>query len=106
MHPTIKKFTVSGETRDNILIAQRDLLDHEMIYQMREEGYVPVLGLGPLFSTVYDRDRDMLKFDVSYYGVRVGKKKSWDLEGMDLSGRMLPRTRPSRSEPSSEELES
>jgi hypothetical protein len=76
-----------------------------MLDQMREAGYVPVLGFGPLFSTVYDFQRDVLLFEVSYYGVKVGKK-SWEIEGMDLSGRMLSRTQPNRLEQSSEESES
>ncbi len=105
MHPAIRKFSLSGEVKDNYLVSQRNLLDKVMIDAMREQGCVPVLGLGPLFSTRYDKKRDVLIFQVSYYGVKVGKK-SWEIEGMDLSGRMLKRTPPSKLEPSSEESES
>lgn len=97
MHPAIKKFSTSGEVTDSVLPRQRDLLDHIMLEQMREAGYIPVLGLGPFFSTKYDVERDLLIFDVSYYGVRVGKK-SWDIEGIDLAGKFLRRTPPSKLE--------
>lgn len=105
MHPTVRKFSMSGEVLDSDLVRQRDLLDHIMLDQMREMGYVPVLGFGPLFSSKFDFERDVLTFDISYYGVKVGKR-SWEIEGMDLSGRMLNRTPPNKSEQSSEESES
>lgn len=105
MHPAIKKFSLSGEVSDNMLVRQRDLLDRVMSDKMRETGYVPVLGLGPLFSTVYDQERDVFCFEVSYYGVRVGKK-SWIIDGMDLGGKMINRSTPKdKSGPSSQELE-
>lgn len=105
MHPAIKKFSLSGEVSDNMLVRQRDLLDHVMVDQMRETGYVPVLGLGPFFSTIYDQERDVICFEVSYYGVRVGKK-SWIIDGMDLGGKMINKSIPnSKSEQSSQESE-
>jgi hypothetical protein len=61
---------------------------------MRENGYVPVLDLGPFFSTKLEKDGHY-SFLLTVYGVYVGRKKSWKIEGMDGGGKYQPRYTPS-----------
>ena len=91
MHRDIKRFGFSGQINDDSdFIRLRAQWESMIIHQMRDDGYVPVLEFGPLFSTKYVDGS--YEFTLTVYGVYTGKKKSWNLEGMDGNGRFLPRS--------------
>ena len=52
-----------------------------LIQDMRSKGYVPVLDLEPQFSIEYNVKKDNYGFNLEIYGVYVGKKKAYQLEG-------------------------
>lgn len=91
MHANVKRFGFSGVIRDDCdFLRIRVQYEQILIHQMRTDGYVPVLTLGPLFSTkMIDKGYE---FDVTVYGVYVGKKKACLIEGMDELGRWQPRS--------------
>lgn len=71
---------------DSDFLRLRVQYENLIIHGMREEGYVPVLGLGPYFSTRWLEDGKVYQFKISIYGVKVGRKQSWNLEGIDVEG--------------------
>lgn len=92
---------------DADIIRLRAQWEKMLIDDMRDEGCVPVLGLGPLWSTSYDQEKDIYNFELTIYGISVGRKKSHEIEGMDVSGRLISRsTRQDRSQKSSPQSES
>lgn len=91
MHKEIHRFNMSGVIRDDSdFIRLREQHESQIITQMREDGYIPLLDLGPLFSTaIIDKG---YTFDLTVYGIYVGKRRACLIEGMDGVGRMLPRS--------------
>lgn len=88
-HRQVKRFQEKGRIADDSdFIRTRETLDKLMIESMREEGYIPILDLGPFWSTALDGDH--YSFVLSYYGVFVGREKAWKILGMDGSGRYYP----------------
>ena len=82
MNKKIHKFGMDGSVADEAYIPQvHEMFEREVVIQMRDKGYVPVLDITPQFSTLYDMIHN--KFDVALvvYGVYVGKKKSWEIDG-------------------------
>ena len=64
-----------------------------VIDNMRDGGFIPVLGMGPYFATDFDKDTGTYNFLITAYGVFVGERKSWKLEGIDLdSGVLYPKS--------------
>ena len=93
MHKKIERFGFDGQIRDDSdFIRLRAQYESLVVHQMRDDGYVPVLDLGPLWSTIYDKETDTYSFEMTVYGVYVGRKKAWIIEGMDGVGRYLPRS--------------
>lgn len=93
MHKKIERFGFDGQIRDDSdFIRLRAQYESLVVHQMRDDGYVPVLDLGPLWSTKYEKETETYRFDMTVYGVFVGRKKAWSIEGMDGVGRFLPRS--------------
>jgi hypothetical protein len=78
-----------------------------LLDSMREQGYVPVLEMGPYFATEFNEEKKHYKFVVTAYGVFVGERKAWRIEGIDVeSGTLYPKsTRPSKSKQPSTPVE-
>lgn len=92
MHRPIKKFTVDGLfASDADIIRLREQWEKMLIDDMRDGGCVPILGLGPLWSTSYNKEENTYTFELTIYGISVGRKKSQEIEGMDVSGRLINR---------------
>ena len=100
-----KRFKMEGTIGDDADFPRlREQYEQLVILDMRESGYIPILGLGPFFST--KRREKLYEFVLTLYGVRVGKVKAWTLEGMDLDGKLVPRRiPPTKSKQSSEASE-
>jgi len=92
VHKKIERFGFDGVIGDSAdFIRLRSQYEALVVDQMRHDGYVPVLDLGPLWSTKWDKNKESYAFDLTVYGVYVGKKKACNIEGMDGSGKYLPR---------------
>ena len=100
MHKAIKRFGLEGVLDDDSSFARlRDYYESQIVRDMREDGYVPVLDLGTYWST--DFTGTNYNFKLSVYGVKVGRKKAWEVEGF-AGGREVPRhTPPTKSKQSS-----
>lgn len=93
MHNNIERFGFDGQIDDDSSFARlRSQYETMVIHQMRMDGWVPVLAIEPVFVTERNWEEDNYNFSLTVYGVYVGKKKSWLLEGMDSTGLFLPRT--------------
>ena len=85
MHKSIKKFSHSGFISDDKHFPRlRNEYERALIEQMRDSGYVPVLDLGPYFSTKWEEDK--YSFISTIYGIFVGKRKACQIQGVIIEG--------------------
>jgi hypothetical protein len=103
MHKTIKRFGFEGKIGDDANFARlRSQYENMIVKEMRELGYVPVLDLGPYWSTFYIREESSYDFILSIYGIYLGRRRSWEVEGIS-NGREITRpTPPTKSKRPSE----
>lgn len=88
MHRNIKAFSYEGMINDDSdFIRLRDQFEMIIKQDMRDKGYIPVLDLGPYFSTSLTEDQNY-DFMLTVHGVYVGKAKSWEYEGW-MNGKLL-----------------
>lgn len=83
-HKPIKRFSLSGNIHDEaslwrLRVEYQRLLDSEM----RLSGYVPRLDINQDFTVDYNYEKQYFEFELSIYGVYVGKKKSEWISGVD-----------------------
>jgi len=106
MHKTIKRFAMEGKVGDDAYFARlRAHYEMLLVQNMRDQGYVPVLDLGPYWSTSYRKEEDEYEFLLSIYGVYLGRRRSWEVEGIS-AGREIKRLTPrTKSKPPSEPAE-
>jgi hypothetical protein len=89
-HKNIKKFQVSVQFKDDSdMIRVRAQYENLLTQDMRNKGYLRVLDLDPNFSVEFDGETWV--FLMTLYGVYVGKKKSWQSEGI-TQGKLIPRS--------------
>jgi hypothetical protein len=103
MHRKIRRFGMDGIIGDDSLFTRvRTQYEKMIIDDMRDRGYVPVLGMGPYFSTRLNI-KGYYDFVVTAYGVFVGERKAWKIEGIDVdNGSLIPKSiHPNKSKPSS-----
>lgn len=83
-HKPIKKFNLKGNIYDDsALIRLRDEYGRLLITEMRISGYVPRLDITQDFTIEYNKDKQYFEFELTLYGVYVGKKKSEWILGID-----------------------
>ena len=98
MHKPIKNFSIDGVVGDDSAIPRlRNQFEHMLLTDMREDGYVPVLGLGPYWSTSLN-DKGQYDFILTVHGVHVGKEEACKVEGMNLDGQTVLRIPPIKSQ--------
>jgi hypothetical protein len=99
VHDGVKKFQMQSQIGDDSsFIRQRETQEKLLTEQMRDMGYVPVLDLGPFWSTSLLREPDdigqydTVKYEstLTMYGTFVGKRKACQYLGMDGTGRYYP----------------
>jgi hypothetical protein len=92
MYPRkIHDFWMSGVILDDsVFQSSRENYERLLVQQMRDKGYVPVLDMMPQFSVKYNQDKNEYGFNITMYGIFVGKKKAFKLEGFSGQG-YLPR---------------
>src|SRR5690349_18801173 len=107
MHKTIRRFGMEGEAKDDADFARlRVQFESYVVREMRETGYVPILGMGPFWSTYYEEEADKYHFILSVHGVHVGRRLACQLEGISVDGKQVKRsTAQPKSKPSSEKSE-
>lgn len=93
MHSNVKRFQVDGIINDDADFPRlRAHYEDLLIKEMRGNGWVPILDLGPYFSTEYRQDGSY-NFVSTAYGIYVGRRKSWEIHGM-MDGRPVSMTTP------------
>jgi hypothetical protein len=95
-HKPIKRFHLNGNIHDEaslwrLKVEYQKLLDSEMILS----GYVPRLDINQDFTVDYNYENKYFEFELSIYGVYVGKKKSEWIAGIDETKVIY--TQPSKS---------
>lgn len=86
----IRRFTYVGEYLETKLIQTRQELLTAMVVEMKEEGFVPLLDINPVWSTDYISG-EVFRFVFTMQGVYVGKDKAWETFGV-LDGKLIPST--------------
>lgn len=104
-HKPIKRFSLDGEIGNDALIPRLNQEYKRLLsIEMKIAGYVPRLDIDPDFTIQYDEDREIFTFELSIYGVFVGKKNVENLVGID--GTEIICIQPNKSEESLRHQES
>lgn len=80
----IKEIVLTGTYKDD-----KDILKIKDQYQslledkMRAAGRVPVLNINPLWRTSWDNDKEHYDFEITMFGVYIGKRKAQEVIGWD-----------------------
>ena len=91
-HKQIKRFQVRVEFADDSGIPRLKYQYESMLtHDMRSKGYARVLDIDTNFSVQFDGQTWV--FLMTLYGVYVGKKKAWQLEGT-TQNKLIPRNTP------------
>ena len=83
-HKPIKRFGLNGNIHDDSAFARlKSEYIRLLMSEMRLTGYVPRIDINPDFTLSYNEQRQYFEFELSIYGVYVGKKKSEWISGVD-----------------------
>lgn len=89
-HKTIKRFGLDGTIHDDSAFWRLKIEYTRLILsEMRLSGYVPRIDISPDFTIEYCEKAESFKFELSIYGIYVGKKKSEWIFGID-ENRVIP----------------
>lgn len=95
-HKSIKRFTISGQIQDEAKTMRlRSEYYRLVISEMKLAGYVPRLDIDQDFTLDYNEKKQCFEFELTIYGVYVGKKKSEWILGID--GTLVIATQESKS---------
>ena len=76
-HKPIKRFHLDGKIHDDADIIRLKLQYLKLVLlQMRLSGYVPRFDIDTDFTLSYNNQKNYFEFELSIYGIYVGKKKS------------------------------
>ena len=93
MHDEILRYSLDGEITDSNLESHKTQLVEMLEMQMRDDGVVPSLDLDPGFTLDYDPERDVFKFELSVYGIYVGREGDlWGTAGMTAGKKIMKHT--------------
>jgi hypothetical protein len=83
-HKPIKKFNLTGNIYDDAAITRLRVEYAKLLNtEMRLSGYVPRLDINQDFTLQYNHDKQYFEFELTLYGVYVGKKKAEWITGID-----------------------
>lgn len=100
MARNIHREVLKGQVADSGVVRVRATWEKTLEDSMRDSGYVPCLDLDTVFTTSYVAEKEHFDCELVMYFMYVGKKKSWQVEGVS-AGRTIPMSTPSKkSEPS------
>lgn len=89
-HQMIRRFCLVGDLIETRMIQARDTHHSVLLNMMRDEGYVPLLDVNPVFLTNY-RGGEKYEFSYTMQGVYVGRDTAWESVGM-IDGKLIPST--------------
>jgi hypothetical protein len=84
----IRRFVYSGEYSETRLIQTRIELTTMMVVDMKDQGFVPLLDVNPVWLTDY-QGGERFEFVFVMQGVYVGKEKAWQTQGVS-DGKLIP----------------
>lgn len=83
-HKPIKRFNLKGNIHDDAAIMRlREEYSRLLSVEMKISGYVPRLDIAEDFTIEYNHEKQYFEFELTTYGVYVGKKKSEWIQGID-----------------------
>jgi len=86
----IRRFQIAGRMKDSNTSQTRQAHQLAMESMMRDQGFVPVLDIDPVFTWEWKGD-DQYDFDYTWQAVYVGEDKAWQITGVS-GGKMIPST--------------
>jgi hypothetical protein len=99
-HRSIKKFNLNGKIHDEAATPRlKEEYIRLIVSNMKVQGYVPRFDIEPDFTIDYNYNKQYFEFELSIYGIYVGKKKSECIQGID--GNKVIYTPPNKSKESS-----
>lgn len=84
----IKRYQIPGQVAGSKLIQARETQRKAIIAMMKDEGFVPLLDVDPVWEQSWVKE-DVFEFMYTWQGVWAGKEKAWQIEG-NLGGKMIP----------------
>lgn len=83
-HRPIKRFGLKGNIADDSSIFRlRKEYSNLLSLEMKLNGYVPRLDIDEDFTIEYNEQKQYFEFELTTYGIYVGKKKSEWILGID-----------------------
>lgn len=83
-HRPIKRFFLDGNIKDEASIGRLKIeYVRLLVSEMRISGYVPRIDIDPDFTIEYNEKTESFIFNLSVYGIYVGKKQSEWIQGVD-----------------------
>jgi hypothetical protein len=83
-HKPLKRFGLEGTIHDDSAIWRLKIEYMRLIIsEMRLSGYVPRVDIAPDFTIGYNERSESFNFELSLYGIYVGKRKSEWIFGVD-----------------------
>lgn len=100
-HKAIKRFHLDGHILDDSSFWRlKDQYVKLLTNEMRLSGYVPRLDIQPDFTLDYNQQKQYFEFELSLYGIYLGKKQSQWIDGVE--GTLIVYTQTNRSSVSSQ----
>jgi len=89
-HKPLKRFNLNGSIYDDSAIWRlKEEYTSLLMTEMRISGYVMRLDIVPDFTIEYNENTKAFDFELSIYGIYVGKRKSEWIFGVDVA-RVVP----------------
>jgi hypothetical protein len=83
-HKPIKKFNLDGKIHSDSVIGRLRLEYAKLLKtEMKLLGYVPRIDIDEDFTISYNEKKQYFEFELSIYGIFVGKKQSEWIMGVD-----------------------
>jgi hypothetical protein len=103
MHDEVVRFPLEGVLTDKLNLAQhKERMVHFLEGDMRDRGYVPLLDMEPHYTQSWNNEEEHFVFQLSVYGVHVGKEQAWRVSGISNGKTILRYIPPARSKQSSD----
>jgi hypothetical protein len=104
-HKPLKKFSLDGNIHDDSAMWRlKTEYMNLLVTEMKIAGYVPRLDINADFTVEYNSNKEYFEFQLSMYGIYVGKRKSEWIIGIDETKVIY--TQKSKSNESSQAAES
>lgn len=87
----IRRYKIEdGLMTETMMVKAQSASREVLVGMMKDDGYVPLIDLDPVFKTNY-LGGDKYEFTLTMYAVFVGKETAWQFAG-SLDGKLLPNT--------------